>query len=117
MLYGLCEHVKMKLDLDPDKNRQQYNKIRNFTANYNVMFRPWFYYVLGSGSIIFGLVAIFSETGLIENTGSIYSQAETGLILLGFGTLIVGCCKLLSLISLRIGQYKPRKNRGDEWDR
>ena len=106
----------MKIDLDPENNRESLESLRKFSVRTMLVFKPDFYYFLGGAFILYGLAMIFSKEGTFEGQAGNLSQQETGLVSLALGFLIVGLCKLALHLNTKIKQYQPRTNKGDEWE-
>jgi hypothetical protein len=105
----------MKIDIDPEKNRAQFEKLRRFSANNSVMFKPWFYYLFGFSFVAFGIVAVLAKEGSFKGNIGNLTQNEIGFIYLLIGVVIICICKVVKCLNSKISQYKPSQNRGDEW--
>ena len=107
---------KMKIDLDTENNRSQLGSVRKFSVDNMVMLKSGFYYFLGGVFILFGLAAIFAKDGAFESQAGNFNQQEAGLLSLTLGCVLIGLCKLAFHVNAKIKQYKPRTNKGDEWE-
>ena len=105
----------MKLDLNPEKNRSQFEKLRKYSASNMLMLKPGFYYFFGACFILGGLIAIFTSEGTFIIQDFNLTQREYGVLCLAAGLLIVGICKVVLILNVKLVQYRPRENRGDEW--
>ncbi|MEP5766044.1 MAG: hypothetical protein ABJ308_15715 [Halieaceae bacterium] len=105
----------MNIDLDPDKNRTQFQKMRKYSVRHMVLSNTGFYYLLGSILTLFGMAAIFAMPGTFQIQGYL-NQTETGMVFAGAGVSMVVACKLVSLLMEKKTSYKPQPNTGDEWN-
>lgn len=103
----------MILDLDPEKNGAQLEKLRSFSNYGNMMLRKGFYIFVGFCLLVFGLFAVFSSQ--TQWIGNGLTQRQYGAITILFGFAIFGACYLATRLSRKIGEYQPRENDGNEW--
>ena len=107
----------MRLDLDPEKNRAQFEQLRTFSNSGNMMLRKGFYLFLGFCLLAFGLFAVLSSQDFFKLTGAGLTQRQSGTISILLGVAVIGACYLVPKLFREIGQYQPRENTGKEWEK
>jgi hypothetical protein len=108
--------VAMKLDLDPDENQKQLNKLVSFHNKYSVMYSPWFWYFFGSVFFIGGVVTLIVPELLSESGSSSLGKTESSLLFVAIGATMFIACKAVVSIASRLREYEPKENKGNEWE-
>lgn len=101
----------MKIDTDPVKNREQFEKFRSFSANHMLIVRKGFWLFFGFSFVVASAFIYFGEPRSISGG----TKAEVALSCLGLGLAIILLTFLVSYLLSKIGEYKPKPNKGDEW--
>lgn len=101
----------MKIDTDPVKNLEQLEKLRSFSANNMLIFRKGFWLFLGFSCVVASVFTFFADPSSIKGG----TQEEVALTLFGLGLGVILLTFFVSYLLSKIGEYKPRPNKGDEW--
>lgn len=101
----------MKIDIDPVKNREQLEKLRAFSVNNMVVFRKGFWLFFGSTFIMASLFIYFGHPSSISGG----TKEEVAFTFFGLGLAMILLTSFVSFLVRKIGNYKPRPNKGDEW--
>jgi uncharacterized membrane protein YhaH (DUF805 family) len=101
----------MKIDTDPVKNREQFEKLRSFSANNMLIMRKGFWLFMGFTFIIASVFVFFGDPSSIKGG----TKGEVALTFFGLGSGIIVLTILISYLFSKIGEYTPKPNRGDEW--
>ena len=101
----------MKIETDPKKNREQFEKLRAFSANNMLVFRKGFWLFMGFCFVVGSIFVFFGDQNSVRGA----TKDEAALISFGIGSGIILVTMFVSYTFNKIGEYTPRPNKGDEW--
>lgn len=101
----------MKIDTDPIKNREQFVKLRSFSAKNMLIVRKGFWLFLGFIFVVASAFIYFGDPASIQGN----TNSEVALTSFGLGLGIILLTLLVSYLFSKINEYKPTPNKGDEW--
>lgn len=103
----------MKIDTDPIKNREQFERLRSFSANNMLVVRKGFWLFMGFSFVVASAVIFFGDPSSVSVKGG--TNGEVALTFFGLGSGIILLTMLVSCLFRKIGKYTPQPNKGDEW--
>ena len=100
------------LDLDPERNRKQFETIRSSTAKSMLVTRKGFWFFIGGMFVFASPFIYFADPKSVSGS---MSQTESALFSLALGTSILVATFLFTWLWQKLSNYKPLPNKGDEW--
>ncbi len=101
----------MKIDNDPIENREKFDKFRSFSAKSMLITRKGFWLFFGFMFVIASPIIYFGG----PSTVPVGDRGEAALKSFSLGFTIMLFTLIISYLLRRIGEYTPKKNKGNEW--
>ncbi len=101
----------MKIDNDPIEIQEKFDKFRSFSAKCMLITRKGFWLFFGFIFVIASPFIYFGEPSSVP----VGDKGEAALKSFSLGFTIILFTLIISYLIRRTGEYKPKKNKGNEW--